>query len=70
MAEVNHAKRSGYFEQGRNNGQAVERNCSGYLPGVQPDTAKQDGPVPVCDVHFGRRGLEMLALRFQRRFVL
>lgn len=70
MAEVDHAKRSGYFEQGRNNGQAVERNCSGHLPGVQPDTTKQDGPVPFGDIHLGWRGLEMLALRFQRRCVL
>ena len=70
LQEVENAKRSGHFEQGGNLSQAVERQCADNLPGVQPVTSQQAGPVPIGDVQAGRSSLALLALRASGRGVL
>jgi hypothetical protein len=54
---------------GGDRGQADARHGSGDLPRVQPTQAEQDGPVPERDVHAGRGGVEVLALRDDGRRV-
>lgn len=70
LQEVENAKRGGHFEQGRNLGQAVERQRADNLPGVQPDPAQQAGPMPVGSVQAGRGDVALLALRASGRGVL
>lgn len=58
-----HEDKRGNSASGGNFGQAGKRHGSGGLPPVQRGAAKQDGLVPVGDVHAGRRCLALLALR-------
>ena len=50
-------------EPERHPGAAAARQSAPDLPGMQPQPAKEEGPVYKRDVQAGRSGLEMLALR-------
>jgi hypothetical protein len=70
MAEVDHAKCGGYFEQGRNHGQAVAWHGSDNLPRLQRDATQQAGYMPVSDIHAGWGGCSMPSLRLEIRGLL
>lgn len=63
LKAVHDANIGGNPRVGGDRGQAHVRDGSVDLSRVQPTQAEQDGPVPERDVHAGRGGLEMLALR-------
>jgi hypothetical protein len=50
--------------------QAPARKPADTLPGMQPASTKEVGPLPVCDVPAGRGSLALLALQPQRGRVL
>jgi len=64
------AERVGHFEQGGNNRQAVERNSSDSLPGMQRNTAQQGRYLPISHICAGWHRMELLALRTCRGWVL
>ena len=63
MKAVADANIGGNPASGRDHGAAVARDGANDLPRVQSAQAEQVGPVPERDVHAGRGGVEMLALR-------
>ena len=63
LKAVQDANIGGNTRHGGDRGQAHVRDGSGAMPGVQPAQAEQVGPVPERDIHGGRGGLEVLALR-------
>ncbi len=63
LKAVQDANIGGNPRLGGDRGQAHVRHGSGDLSRVQPSQAEQVGPVSERDVHAGRGGVEMLALR-------
>lgn len=69
--EILNAKRSGDFERGGDNRSEVAREQRpDAMPGMQPASQKEIGPVPECDAQAGRAGVALLALRDEQRGVL
>lgn len=69
--EIINAKRNGNFERGGDNRQAVAgQQRPDAMPGVQPASEKENGPMPERDENGGRDRVELLALSEQRRGVL
>lgn len=69
LKAVQDANIGGNPRLGGDRGQAHVRHGSGDLSRVQPSQAEQVGPVSERDVHAGRGGVEMLALRNGGRWV-
>ena len=69
LKAVQDANIGGNPRLGGDRGQAHVRDGSGDLSRVQPTQAEQDGPVSERDVHGGRGGLALLALRDEGRGV-
>lgn len=68
--EVMNAIRKRDSEQGRDHGQAAARDATHNLSRVLGASSEENRPMPERDVQAGRGGLELLALRAQRRGVL
>lgn len=55
--------RNRYSQSARDQRQATARDATGEVPGVQPDAAKENRPMPERDVQGGWRAMELLALQ-------
>lgn len=71
MTEAWNEVRGGYFIPGWHWAAAMARRCGALsLPGVQPPSTQEVGPVLERDPAGGRHRLALLALRAQRGGVL